>query len=107
MSNSIYCQSLFQEIIDCQAAISRANDYAAGVLLGDLRKLLKEYATADMVIFRCPIHGTYWLSDSRHASVYCKNNPVFPIERLLSDGTWQSEAERNQENLVRLERIMK
>lgn len=103
MSNTLYCQSLFNEIITCQAAISQATDYAAGVMRGDLRNLLREYATSDMVIFRCPVHGYFWfdVSLAHHASIGCEGDTSHPIERLLADGTWQSEIERRQLNLRR------
>lgn len=105
--NTIYYQSLFDEIISLQASIARANDYAAGVLLDDLRKLLAEYATADMIILRCPCDTTpFWLtiSQTTPASFYCQKCQQ-PFDRLLASGTWQSEVERQQENLAALNKV--
>jgi len=101
--NTIYANSLTSEIIDLQRTISQVTgDYAAGVLLGDLRKLLAEYATADFVIFRCKC-DVFELPILYAPPEKCDTCGK-PIERLLADGTWQAETERQIENSKQYQR---
>lgn len=94
--NHEYAINLMTNILDLQAAIPTATDYAAGVLLADLRKLLQEYSKSDFVIVR--------VAPDQHP--FCVNvAAVAPwIDRLLADGTWQTAMERNQENMRRVMR---
>lgn len=76
--------------------------YVTGKLVSDLRQLLKEYATADFLIVRCGCYVSSWPSEillSDDCPLCGKS-----IDRLLSDGTWQSQAARGKLNLMQLER---
>lgn len=79
---------------------------ASGDLLTERKFLLEAYTKADFVIFRCECI-TFFVPNSIL--------PINPIcskcqkshERLLSNGEWQSEVERQQENLRQLENVQR
>lgn len=91
---NMYAETLMSAILTTQAEIPMATDYAAGVLLADLRILLKEYATADFVIVRV-------IPDQRPFCVSVAEVPEW-CDRLLADGDWQTATERQQLNQMRL-----
>lgn len=81
---------------------------ASGELLTERKFLLEAYAGADMVIFRCAKCDPrpFWVTGEQLQDAdgwieceYCGK----ACERLLSDGTWQNETERQQENLRQYE----
>lgn len=82
--NRIYAETLMDEILTIQAEIANGNDYAAGIGLGDLRKLLKEYAIADFVIVRVA-------PDQRPFCISLAELEGQCYDRLLVDGTWRKQ----------------
>ena len=103
--NTLYAATLTFEILDLQLTIKQVTgDYAAGVLLGDLRKLLNEYAIADFVIFRCGCEVFELpIKSAPHVKQYCDTCGK-DHERLLADGTWQAEEQRQIENSKQYQR---
>ena len=101
-------QQLFDNIISnlqsydqLQAAIDQDTtgytgglSWASGDLLTERRELLAEYAQSDMVIFRCSHCGYVWLPTNLEP--YMSHG--LPTDRLMIDGTWQTQAERDQLN---------
>jgi len=111
ITDNLYAYKRLQTAIDAEQAkpgphFSAGLHHASGTLLEERRFLMAAYSQSDMVIFRCPLHGLFWLSidDACHISVGCEGDAGYPIERLLADGTWQSEVERQQENLRQYEK---
>lgn len=96
--NRLYAETLMADILSTQAEIARGNDYAAGVGLGDLRLLLKEYATTNFVIVRVAPDKRPFCVDSTVVAPW--------IDRLLADGTWQTGEDRQHQNLRKLARVM-
>ena len=87
--------------------------WASGDLLAERRELLSWYAHTDMVIFRCATQdckltpfgvGSEYLQDSIGGYIECEYC-YQPCDRLLSDGTWQTQAERSQLNQVEYQKV--
>lgn len=81
---------------------------ASGELVAENKELLREYSQADMVIFKCDPgcdEHPFWVTTEQLKDAegwveceYCGK----ACQRLLSNGEWQSEKERYQENLKQL-----
>ena len=101
-------QQLFTRIVEnlqaydqLQAAIAQDTTghtdglhWASGDLLAERRELMAWYAHTDMVIFRCNECGLFWLPANLEQHIAHHS----PSDRLIADGTWQTQAERDQLN---------
>ena len=74
--------------------------WASGDLLTEQRELLAWYAQTDMIIFRCNECGLFWLPTN--LKPYMSHG--LPTDRLMIDGTWQTQAERDALNQVEYQR---
>ena len=92
--NRIYNQALFDAIINPMPSENHDN-------------ALKEYATADFVIFRCNTEdcepNPFWLTTDQLPFIskscqICQH----PFDRLLASGAWQTQAERDRLNFERM-----
>ena len=75
--------------------------WASGDLLTERWELMAEYAQSDMIIFRCNECGLFWLPTNLEP--YMSHG--LPTDRLMIDGTWQTQAERDELNQVAYQRM--
>ena len=115
-------QDLFTRIIDnfqsydqLQAAIDQDTTgstdglhWASGDLLAEQKELLWFYTCSNMVILRCHCcDSTSWVTMETLSNIeqiaceFCHVN----CDRLLADGTWQTQAERDQLNQVAYQKV--
>ena len=74
--------------------------WASGDLLAERQELLAWYAQSDMIIFRCNECGYIWLPTNLEP--YMSHG--LPTDRLLANGTWQTQDERDELNQVKYQR---
>lgn len=104
--------SLLSNLLDCQRVLAVTNCQAVKAVVSDLyRQFLADYQEADFVIFRCPTVAalgddcdtTPFIvsldslqdADGWIACEYCGA----ACDRLLADGQWQSQQERDRLNM--------
>lgn len=112
ITDNLYAYQRLQNAIDIEQAKPEPHSmglhHASGTLLEERKILMSHYSAADMVIFRCECDPRpFWVTteqlndaDGWIECEWCGK----ACQRLLSDGTWQSEEQRQQENLRQYER---
>ena len=87
--------------------------WASGDLLTERRELISWYANSNIVIFRCSTEDCnnrpFWttVKDLKDEASFILTSCQIcfgPADRLLSDGTWQTQAERDELNQVAYQR---
>ena len=82
--------------------------WASGDLLAERRELLAWYAHTDMTIFACFTKDCddrpFWLLKADEFEVGCEWCGQM-CDRLLSGGTWQTQAERDQLNQAAYQKV--